>query len=251
MPNSDNDIRERLAPLPAPNLNPTPIIAPLAPSQDTITDQLGSFYRPSSIPFIRHAPLPPSGQSLAGAASKSISQTAAAKIVYGDSTNINQVPQSTIRGAANATVIQQSALATGAAVSQAGDLLFKNIVNITGTTLSPTLSSFALTGVPDLTAMIVTRGNPVLLSAYVCIQFPLTAGSIAFAFFRDGVQLNLAVQQTYYAGNGGVQVDTTPSLSFIDFPNAGSHTYSLAYAVTTNSCVCFNENRAIQVIELG
>lgn len=37
---------------------PMPIIATLAPSQDTTSDQLAAFYRQPGIPFTRHSPLP-------------------------------------------------------------------------------------------------------------------------------------------------------------------------------------------------
>lgn len=64
-PNSD--IREKLVPISV-NINPVPIIAPLAPSQDTISDQLTSFYRSTAIPFVRHSPFPASANSAANAA---------------------------------------------------------------------------------------------------------------------------------------------------------------------------------------
>lgn len=36
----------------------SPAIAPLAPSQDTTSDQLSIFYRPQTLPITRHSPLP-------------------------------------------------------------------------------------------------------------------------------------------------------------------------------------------------
>jgi hypothetical protein len=58
---------EKLLPLQV-TFNNVPMIAPLAPSQDTTSDQLNSFQRPSSIPFIRHSPLPVAAMAQANAA---------------------------------------------------------------------------------------------------------------------------------------------------------------------------------------
>ncbi len=64
-------------------IDPTPTIAPLMPSQDTISDQISAFYKPSPIPYVRHSPLPAIGNSQANAAITSISQTVANKIIHG------------------------------------------------------------------------------------------------------------------------------------------------------------------------
>src|SRR5258708_668371 len=93
MANTD-DIRNKLVPIPA-NVNPVPVLAPLAPSQDTTSDQLNSFCRSSAIPFVRHSPLPGSALSAFGAAGKSVSQTVSGKEAYSSSANLNQIPFST------------------------------------------------------------------------------------------------------------------------------------------------------------
>lgn len=92
MANSEN-VRDKLVPLPA-NANAIPVLAPLSPSQDTTSDQLGTFYRPSSIPVVRHSPLPAAALSQHGAASASISQTSAGKQAYGATINLQQIPPS-------------------------------------------------------------------------------------------------------------------------------------------------------------
>jgi hypothetical protein len=61
----------------------TPMLAPLAPSQDTTSDQIAAFYRPNTLPFVRHSPLPAIGSAQANGAIISISQTIARKIVGG------------------------------------------------------------------------------------------------------------------------------------------------------------------------
>ncbi len=71
---------------------PVPVTAPLSPSQDTTSDQVAAFYRPHPIPFVRHAPLPPSGQSQMVASGKSVSQTQSGRAVYGKIRNLNQIP---------------------------------------------------------------------------------------------------------------------------------------------------------------
>jgi hypothetical protein len=71
-----------------------PILAPLAPSQETTADQLAAFYRPSAIPFTRHSPLPVVAQSASGAVAKSSSQLLATRAVYGITRNVNQIPVS-------------------------------------------------------------------------------------------------------------------------------------------------------------
>lgn len=87
------NVRDKLVPLPA-NANAIPVLAPLSPSQDTTSDQLGTFYRPSSIPVVRHSPLPAAALSQHGAASASISQTFAGKQAYGATVNLQQIPPS-------------------------------------------------------------------------------------------------------------------------------------------------------------
>ena len=74
----------------------TPSLAALSPSQDTTPDQLSSFYKPSSMPFVRHSPLPVAALSQAGASSKSISQTQSGRAVYGITRNLNQIPVSQV-----------------------------------------------------------------------------------------------------------------------------------------------------------
>ena len=87
MPNSE--IMEHLVRI-------TPSIASLSPSQDTTTDQLTSFYRPSAIPFVRHSPLPVAAQSAAGAAGRSVSQTTSIRSLLGVVRNQAQIAPSTL-----------------------------------------------------------------------------------------------------------------------------------------------------------
>ena len=74
----------------------SPVIAPLAPSQDTTSDQLSAFYQKTPIPFVRHSPLPVAAQSASGAAGKSVSQTTSVRITYGTAKNQAQIAPSTL-----------------------------------------------------------------------------------------------------------------------------------------------------------
>jgi len=88
---NSEDVRNLLVPIVvAPT--PVPVTAPLSPSQDTTSDQVAAFYRPHPIPFVRHSPLPPSGQSQMVASGKSVSQTQSGRAVYGKIRNLNQIP---------------------------------------------------------------------------------------------------------------------------------------------------------------
>ena len=86
------DIRSQLVPIAV--TNPVPLIAPLAPSQDTTSDQLTAFYRPTTIPFTRHSPLPVQAYGANIANSQSISQTQTGRSIFGDARNLAQIPTS-------------------------------------------------------------------------------------------------------------------------------------------------------------
>lgn len=88
MPNSD--VMDKLVRI------SSPVIAPLAPSQDTTSDQLAAFYRPTPLPFVRHSPLPIAGQSASGAAGKSVSQTTSIRNIVGSVKNQAQIAPSII-----------------------------------------------------------------------------------------------------------------------------------------------------------
>jgi len=113
MPNSD--VRSQLVPIPV-NTNPVPVIAPLAPSQDTTSDQLTSFYRPSSIPFTRHSPLPVQALGANVANSQSISQTQAGRSVFGVTRNLNQIPSSMQGGGTAPNIAAGSGIALSSSV---------------------------------------------------------------------------------------------------------------------------------------
>jgi hypothetical protein len=58
------DIKDKLVLIES---GPTHVIASLPPSQDTTPDQIAFFHRPSSIPFVRHSPLPAAADASVGA----------------------------------------------------------------------------------------------------------------------------------------------------------------------------------------
>lgn len=91
----------------------TPAFAPLAPSQDTTSDQLAFFHQSVPIPFVRHSPLPVPAQSTSGAAGKSIAQTQAQRIVRGTTTNLNQIPVSSLNAGTQNNVNLSSAALSG------------------------------------------------------------------------------------------------------------------------------------------
>lgn len=86
----------------------SPVIAPLAPSQDTTSDQLAAFYRPTPLPFVRHSPLPVAGQSASGAAGKSVSQTTSIRSIVGVVRNQSQIAPSTINAGIVPTLLSSS-----------------------------------------------------------------------------------------------------------------------------------------------
>lgn len=100
MPNSD--IMDKLVRI------SSPVIAPLAPSQDTTSDQLAAFYRPTPLPFVRHSPLPIAGQSASGAAGKSVSQTTSIRNIVGSVKNQAQIAPSTINAGVLPTLLLSS-----------------------------------------------------------------------------------------------------------------------------------------------
>lgn len=104
----------------------SPVIAPLAPSQDTTSDQLAAFYRPTPLPFVRHSPLPVAGQSASGAAGKSVSQTTSIRNIVGAIKNQAQIAPSAI----NAGIVP-TLLASNSSTIQ-------NLVFLCGTTASST-----------------------------------------------------------------------------------------------------------------
>lgn len=188
-----DEIRAQLVPLPPPSLNAVPVLAPLAPSQDTTSDQIASFYRPTAIPVVRHSPLPVAALSATGAATKSTAQTTSGKEAYSASVNLNQIPFSTrnqgaipplqklisnlsaisFQGAWSSTITYSQ----GASVDYLGNIYVSLINNNIGNTPSSSPTDWSIGGTPTFlgawsSSTTYTTGQTVTVSTslYIALQ---------------------------------------------------------------------------------
>jgi hypothetical protein len=201
------DIRSQLIPIPI-SFNPVPMIAPLAPSQDTISDQLSSFYRPSSIPFTRHSPLPVQAQGANVANSQSISQNQAFRSVFGNTRNINQIPSSQSNQGAAPT------LAAGNGISLSPNILGALTIVYTGF-FAPITHKF-LTGLDGTDTFSAAQPDFADLSGKIALsQTQLTTNADLYTV-AAGVLARLATgtaTQVLHGGNAWSAVSLTADVS--------------------------------------
>jgi hypothetical protein len=238
--------------------SPMPVISALSPSQDTQADQLRYGMGWVGIPFVRHAPLPPSGMSQHTALAKAVSQTLAAKAIYGVNRNINQIAQSTIQQPVSLDIVHDginfnkvlatpaTGLNTLAAVDNKGNLKLKNITSPTPVTNTPTTTSATYVVVPEMTSTVTTHGNPVLVTFTVRIFGGATVNG-NLALFRDSSNLTGDHPVVLTTSSN----DTDFTLTIIDIgATAGSHVFSAQWK-TSNSMTASALLRTLQVVELG
>jgi len=143
--------------------------------------------------------------------------------------------------AAWASVTQKNA-----AVDGSGNLLLKNVNDVVGSTSSPSTTSSTYAVIPEMTQTLTFKGNKVLLILTCDCSIPIYQCN--FAIFKDGVQLS----QDYKYGAGTSVFDLTVTLSFIDAPSAGSHTYDVRWNVNSpGSLLALGTARRFQIVELG
>lgn len=132
-----------------------------------------------------------------------------------------------------------------------------NISSPTPTTNSPSTTSGTYSVIAEMTTGSINfKGGKVLCVFTSSFTDSSTTNPSrgGLAIFRDGVQLTpdyfLDLQPT-----GGVTgtPDTIASVSFIDAPSAGSHTYDVRFKVAagTGGITAVNLARGFQVVELG
>jgi hypothetical protein len=158
--------------------------------------------------------------------------------------NLDNVPDGT--RAAWSTITQKNA-----AVDASGNLLLKNVNDVVGTTAGPSCSSISFIVVPEMTQTLTFKGNKVLLLFSSTINIPAVAGSVVFAFFKDGVQLSQSYPVTYFTGNASAAPVVAVEFSLIDSPSAGSHTYDVRWEIVANGCSANGTSRRFQIVELG
>ena len=90
-----SDPYEGLVPISA-QPGPTHVIAALPPIQDTTPDQLAFFNRPSSIPFVRHSPLPVAANAPTNAVAKTIAKQVVASSKSAANVDLFMPPQYTV-----------------------------------------------------------------------------------------------------------------------------------------------------------
>ncbi len=162
--------------------------------------------------------------------------------------NLDNVPNGT--RAAWDTTTQKTA-----AVDSAGNLLLKNVSDAVGVTGGPSTSSTTFSVIPEMTQTLTFKGNKVIIILTCTITFAQAAGGrgASFALFKDGVQISDVYQITIAESTGNIGCTNILSLSYVDTPTAGSHTYDVRWAVNSNlySVTALNAARRLQVVELG
>ena len=141
------------------------------------------------------------------------------------------------------------------AVDASGNLLFKNVTQAIGSTNSPSTTSNAFAVIPEMTEVVTTKGNKVLIiftGVFRVNGAPASTSFCQFQLFRDGV----AIWQQYEEDipTSEANDNWTVTMSFVDVPAAGAHTYDARWAFSGGaggSLLAFNTTRAMQVVELG
>jgi hypothetical protein len=134
-----------------------------------------------------------------------------------------------------------------AAVDSSGNLLLKNIASPTPTTSGPSTNAGAYVVVPEMTSTIVTKGNKVFITFWMVVLIGGSAANVFFALFRDGVQLTANAELDAPGVANKIQF---MSMTFVDSPSAGSHTYDARW--NAGSIVSgVGTARQFQAVELG
>jgi len=124
----------------------------------------------------------------------------------------------------------------------------------TGTrTSSWTTTSTSWTNITDLSATLTTHGKPVLITVNLNYESPYNTGWAFFTIDRDGTNLGDASTGLQTAV-GGYDENQCVTMTYIDVPSAGSHTYTVQAKRGGGISVevCENGNKAqIAVVELN
>jgi len=127
----------------------------------------------------------------------------------------------------------------------------ETIVKLPGRTGTAVAEGRITIVVPEMTQTLTFKGNKVLLLFSSTINIPAVAGSVVFAFFKDGVQLSQSYPVTYFTGNASAAPVVAVEFSLIDSPSAGSHTYDVRWEIIANGCSANGTSRRFQIVELG
>lgn len=154
-----------------------------------------------------------------------------------------------------------------AAAFQAGAVTSANAnpttASATGSTNNPSTTTISYVVIPEMTVTATFTGKKVLIVFTGSFGITTTSSTLVttgeFAIFKDGSQLTPS--PGYFISNGAnestsvpnTQIDIPVSISFLDQPNAGSHTYDVRWAIfngpgTLNGV---GTARTLQVVELG
>jgi hypothetical protein len=135
----------------------------------------------------------------------------------------------------------------GTAANPAG--LYGGLVNnpnsAVGATVQPGTSSATYVTLPEMSLGLTTRGNRVLVLFSGSFQ-RAAAGKIFIAAYRDSAAVSQVVQKFFQAGETAGM-----SLSFLDNPAAGAHTYEIRWRVDAGSGTALGTDRQVQVVEFG
>jgi len=165
--------------------------------------------------------------------------------------NLDHVPNGT-RAAWDSTTQKT------AAVDSSGNLILKNKVNALGSTAFPTQPNNTYAVIPEMTTTVTTNGNKILV-IFTGTFCDTGSGSGAydnlFAIYADGVRIS--PEYEFDVPTGQLNFNFQVSLTFIDSPSAGSHTYDVLWKyVGINTAHLLSNGpagtaRCLQVVELG
>jgi len=147
----------------------------------------------------------------------------------------------------NSTV--RSGITAGLATDWSGNLLLKNKTEAYGITSDPTTTSSTPVDLADMSITITTYGNKVLVIFHTISRTDTGGEVVMFKIIRDaGTAESKWAMITPSAGAHNF----SSSISWIDNPAVGVHTYKVQWWVTAGSTgTAYGTSRAMQAVELG
>jgi hypothetical protein len=142
---------------------------------------------------------------------------------------------------------QAASVTSGAVVDSTGNIKFKNIAAVSGSTSSPSTSSTTAAVVAEMTLSLTTKGNPVLMlfSTVATVNTDGLVGNFYFGF--DGSQIGPTYEYSDSNRN------TFSATLLIPAPAAGAHTFAVYFKQAGGGALltCVGTSRIFSLIELG
>jgi hypothetical protein len=121
-----------------------------------------------------------------------------------------------------------------------------NFARAIGITSNPTIGATSSVPIPDMTCNIKTKGNPVLIEQQVTVNNSEAGRLNVASVWRDGI----IITPMLLFECAGTLDEQVISISFIDSPSPGYHTYTVCLYVNGDTATIYGKSRVLNVHEL-